>query len=472
MPPLLALASWFVLLLALLRFDPAKEKGISPALWVPIIWLFITGSRLPSQWLAGQLATQAGGFEEGNPLDRITFSILIVAALIILASRSFRWDAFLTRNFFLVAFILFALVSVVWSDFPLVAIKRWFRDLGNYLVILVVLSDPRPPEAVTTVIRRLCYLLVPLSVVLMKYFPTIGRYYLYWTGSVTYMGATTSKNNLGALCLISGLFFLWDTLRRWPERKQRQTKRVIRLNLVFIAMTLWTLNLANSATSRACLMIGSLVLLAAHSKAFQRYSTLLKILIPAVFVLYIVLAFGFDMNSQVAGAVGRDPTFTDRTNIWALLLSMKTNPLVGTGYESFWLGPRLSVIWSQFGTLNEAHDGYLEVYLNLGLIGVALLCGFLFSSYQKICKNFTVDPSVFSFSLAFWAATVFYNITEAAFKAHIMWLAFLLIAIAAPARAAERTPSSAELDITQPTPLLPRLNVGTPALKSNRKALP
>jgi len=241
---------------------------------------------------------------------------------------------------------------------------------------------------------------------------------------------------------------------------------------VFIAMTLWTLNLANSATSRACLMIGSLVLLAAHSKAFQRYSTLLKILIPAVFVLYIVLAFGFDMNSQVAGAVGRDPTFTDRTNIWALLLSMKTNPLVGTGYESFWLGPRLSVIWSQFGTLNEAHDGYLEVYLNLGLIGVALLCGFLFSSYQKICKNFTVDPSVFSFSLAFWAATVFYNITEAAFKAHIMWLAFLLIAIAAPARAAERTPSSAELDITQPTPLLPRLNVGTPALKSNRKALP
>ena len=42
-------------------------------------------------------------------------------------------------------------------------------------MILVALSDPRPLEAVRAVLRRLCYLLISLSVVLVKYYPEIGR---------------------------------------------------------------------------------------------------------------------------------------------------------------------------------------------------------------------------------------------------------------------------------------------------------
>src|SRR2546428_3149771 len=44
--------------------------------------------------------------------------------------------------------------------------------------------------------------------------------------------------------------------------------------------------------------------------------------------------------------MGRGPTLTGRTQIWHLVLSMTTNPLLGTGFESFWLGPRLQKIWS------------------------------------------------------------------------------------------------------------------------------
>ena len=55
---------------------------------------------------------------------------------------------------------------------------------------------------------------------------------------------------LGVLCLISGIFFFWDTVTRWPERKERRTKRIILVNVAFIAMTLWLLNLSSSATSQ------------------------------------------------------------------------------------------------------------------------------------------------------------------------------------------------------------------------------
>ena len=164
MPSTLALLLWLFLLLGLLRFDPAKDSRTSLALWVPLIWMFIIGSRLPAQWLAGQGTTVASqALEEGNPLDRTVFFVLILLAIFVLAMRSFNWGGFVMRNLALVAFISFALMSVVWSDSPFVAFKRWYRDLGNYLVILVVLSDPCPVEAVRALLRRLCYVLISLS---------------------------------------------------------------------------------------------------------------------------------------------------------------------------------------------------------------------------------------------------------------------------------------------------------------------
>jgi len=446
MPPFLALLLWLVLLLGLLRYDPAKDAGTSAALWVPLTWMFIVGSRLPAQWLGGQVGTAAGSLEEGNPLDRTVFFVLILLAIGILILRSFNWGDFVARNVALVAFVSFALVSVLWSDFPLVSFKRWFRDLGNYIVILVVLSDPRPLEAVHTLLRRLCYLLIPLSILLIKYYSYLGRAYSEWTGAAEYIGAMTSKNMLGVVCLISGIFFFWDTVTRWSDRKERRTKRIIMVNFAFIAMTLWLMNLSDSATSRVCLVIGCLVIVAAHSSWAKRHPGFLKVLIPASFCLYLILAFGFNINGELAGAVGRDPTLTDRTTIWSSLLNMRTNPVVGTGYESFWLGPRHQPIWQVFGPLNESHNGYLEVYLNLGLIGVFLLVGLLIISYRNVCRQFTSSPTLATLNIALWTIMLFYNMTEAAFKYHLMWVTFLLVAIAVPERAKDRVRSVTTVD--------------------------
>jgi exopolysaccharide production protein ExoQ len=438
MPPSLALFLWFVLLLGLLLFDPAKEPT-SSALWVPVVWLFILASRLPSQWLGGQGGFSAERLEEGSPLDRAIFSVLILLAVGILVSRSFQWGAFFSRNAALTAFLSFALLSAIWSDFSFITFKRWFRDLGNYVVILVPLSDPRPLEAVRTLLRRVCYLLIPLSVVLVKYYPDLSRSYDNWTGIAYYSGATTSKNMLGILCLVSGLFFFWDTLTRWSDRKQGRTKQIIFVNVVLIYMTLWLLNMCDSATSRLCLTLGCLVIAAAHSKTFQRRPGFLKTLIPAGFFLYLILAFGFDINSKVAGAIGRDPTLTGRTDIWKILLSMHTNPLLGTGYESFWLGPRLAWVWEKYAPgLNEAHNGYLEVYLNLGLIGLLLLAGFLIATYRNICRRLKPFSSLASLSLALWTILLFYSVTEAGFRSGLMWVVFLMGAITVPGLARDR----------------------------------
>jgi len=439
---------WLILLLALLAFDPAKESGTSAAVWVPVIWMFFLASRLPSQWIGGQVGQSATSLEEGSPLDRTVDLVLILLAIGILMSRSFNWGSFLSRNAALMAFLFFALVSVLWSDFPFVAFKRWFRDLGNYLVILVALSDPHPFGAVRTLLRRLGYLLIPLSILLIKYYTAMGRGYSVWTGAIETYGATTSKNMLGVACMIIGLFFFWDTVTRWADRKESRTRRIIFVNVAFIAMTLWLLNLSSSTTSRVCLGLGCLVIAAAHSKVFQRQPTLLKVLIPGGFCLYLILAYGFGLNGAMAGAVGKDPTLTDRTKIWAFLLSMPINPLLGTGYESFWMGTRLQTFWlkSGLGKVNEAHNGYLEVYLNLGIIGLLLLGGFLIASYRTICSRLKPFSSLASFTLAVWTMMLFYSVTEAGFRSGLMWSAFLLGGIALPGLAEDRMHSVAAPD--------------------------
>ncbi len=438
MPPLLALLLWFILLLALLRFDPAKAPGISLALWVPVIWIFLVGSRLPSQWLGGGMGFEAEVMEEGNALDRYVQLLLILLAVGALLSRSFEWGKFFLANVALTALLAFGLLSVLWSDFPFVAFKRWFRDLGTCLVILVALTDPRPFEAIRTLVRRACFLLIPLCILLIKYYPEMAKQYDAWTGQDYFIGVTTSKNMLGVLCLVSGLFFFWDMLTRWSDRKERRTGRILLVDVAFLAMTLWLLSMADSATSSVCLALGCAVIAAAHSKTVKRHPALLTVSIPVGIGLYLLLEFAFDISmiAVVAEAVGRNPDLTGRTHIWNVVLSTGTNPLVGTGYDSFWLGPRLRWIWEQTGTgrINEAHNGFLEVYLNLGLIGLFLLAVFLVDSYRTICRRVGALSSLGSLGLALWTVLIFYNVTESAFRGHLMWVAFLLGVIAVPGR--------------------------------------
>ena len=430
MPTPVAFAIWLILLLLLLYFDPAKVRKTSAAPWIPVIWIFIVASRLPSQWIAGRLGTVEVVLEEGSPLDRSIWLVLILVSIGILMSRSFQWGDFFARNAALMAYLCFALFSVLWSDSSFVSFKRWFRDLGSYFMILIVLSDRNPFEAVRTVLRRLCYLLIPLSVVLVKY-TNIGKVYDKWSGKASYIGATTSKNMLGALCLVAGIFFFWDTLIRWSERKESLTKRIFLVNFVFVFLTAYLLYRSHSATSSVCFVLGCAVLAAAHSNWGERHPTFLKAIIPISFCAYLLLGFGFGLNSTFAEMLGRDPTLTDRTKIWSALLSMGTNPLIGTGYESFWLGPRMDLVFLKLHEhINEAHDGYLEVYLNLGLIGLSLLCVILVVAYRNICKKDLTEKENFtSLNLAMWSVVLFYNITEASFKHGVIWLALLLGAI-------------------------------------------
>src|SRR5438552_13529881 len=152
MPPFLALSLWFILLLCLFAFDPAKDRRVSPALWLPVIWITIVGSRSPSQWLSLTTLRVTSTLEEGNPIDHVVYLALMFVALRVLVARRLRWRDVCARNSALVLFALFAFLSITWSDFPFASFRRWLREFLTYLTVLIVLSDSHPLEAIEALI--------------------------------------------------------------------------------------------------------------------------------------------------------------------------------------------------------------------------------------------------------------------------------------------------------------------------------
>jgi O-antigen ligase len=131
--------------------------------------------------------------------------------------------------------------------------------------------------------------------------------------------------------------------------------------------------------------------------------------------------------------MGRDPTLTGRTDLWKILLSVNEHPLLGAGYESFWLGERLEKIWEILPwRANEAHNGYLEIFLNLGLVGLALLVVIIATGYRRVISG-ARDLSLGPLRLGYFVAAIIYSLTEAAFREMgPMWIVFVLAIMAVP----------------------------------------
>src|SRR6185295_2852167 len=246
------------------------------------------------------------------------------------------------------------------------------RDLGFYLTVLVVVTDAAPFTAICVLIRRFAYIVIPFSVMLIKYFPELGLGFSDWTDQKMFMGVAGGKNSLGALALTSGLFFIWDTMRRWENRKEE--RKFVFINLSLLAASIWLLKNSDSKTSLICFLLGTAILLISSANSIKNSPRRILTLLVVSSLIVIVLDSVFGLRAALFSALDRDETLTGRVDVWKDVQAMVTNPLLGFGYESFWLGDRLTYLWKRHPWQpNQAHNGYLEVYLNLGIVGLTIL---------------------------------------------------------------------------------------------------
>ena len=236
MPPQLALLICILLILYLFWMDRKKTEGVSSAIWIPFIWMFLAGSRYVSQWLnLSAPLSSADTYLEGSPVNRAVFLSLILAGAIILLRRRLNWDELLKQNIWIWLFFLFGLISILWSDYPFVSFKRLIKALGNVIMAMVILTEQRPYKAIGVILRRFAFLLLPLSVLFIKYYPELGRVYRHDGGGM-FTGVAGQKNGLGAICLLSGIYFSWNLLLNCREGAKSGQRLHYSIYLIILPM--------------------------------------------------------------------------------------------------------------------------------------------------------------------------------------------------------------------------------------------
>jgi len=446
MLPQVALALTLLFIGYLFKREFSQQYKPSFALWIPCLWLLLLGSRPVSMWLNLGQPIQGSAIQDGSPLERTIFFLLILAGLIALAKRSISWAQIFRSNIALMVFFLYCGISILWSDFPFVAFKRWSKGFGDPIMVLIILTESDPIKAVERVMKTCSYILLPLSILFIKYYPNLGRTYDEWTGGVMFTGVTTNKNTLGFILMTCGLFLVWKvaiSMRRREGGKAGNLLDDLGIPLVLLGMIVWLFQMADSKTSLIGFMLGIVVFIFLGFENVRRH---VGVYILVGIIISVVLEGLFDVKETIIASAGRQSTLSGRTELWDILLPMQQHPVLGFGFESFWLGERLRRLHEMYYfEPNQAHNGYIEMYLNLGWVGLLLFSGVILSCFMKLRKTLSSwsgenERLMFSrFGMAFLGIYIVYNYTEAAFRSlHFLFIVFLLFAITPPVGSSTR----------------------------------
>jgi len=444
-PPQIVLLLTFVFISFVFVSERSRDAQVSSALLLPLIWYAITASRPVGVWFMTWGIPLPGSLDytEGTTFDGWVYGILLIMGIYVLARRGCDWGSILSENIWFVILFLFMLMSILWSDYPNVSVKRVIKSFGAAIMALIVLTEQKPLQAMITLLRRSAYFLIPLSIVTIKYYRNIGISW-DWSGSaVSWQGVTMSKNILGQVAMTSAFCFLQE---RMYMRKGKSGRLIDYLYLLMSIYLLKGSDDAVSMTSLSVFVLGLFFFWRLHKMKMHQgrikffVMTMCLVIFSLLFTVIWHTLSPFSEKSlmgMVILAMGRDLTLTGRTEIWADVFEIASrSPVMGVGYGAFWIDRLVNIPWTEnlTWTLGQAHNGYIDTFLQLGWVGTFLLIIASISAMLKITGTSQFNFEYTCFRLTFILVILYVNITESTFLRgdHNMWFLFLLATLFIP----------------------------------------
>jgi O-antigen ligase len=240
------------------------------------------------------------------------------------------------------------------------------------------------------------------------------------------------------------------------------------LEILILGMSLFLLHGSknvHSSTSIVGFLACSFVLIALQfikkRSARAKRIVLGGAIVAAFMAPFVFLAFeAFDTTPVqiVVDATGRDMTFTDRTLIWTdVLNNTAKHPILGVGMGAYWVGPigydmypmpnwsRKTPSWRP----EEGHNGYLDVYVELGAVGEALILCIIVNAFIGSLTHLETDFQFGSLRLTLLLSIVINNITETSYLkgTHEFWFLFVLFAMNPPRPARKAISKRSAMDV-------------------------
>ncbi|MEH1872398.1 O-antigen ligase family protein [Nostoc sp.] len=308
--------------------------------------------------------------QEGDrTIFRLLYTFTYIVSLSLIALRWKKVTYVFSRDKFIWILIGVCALSSFWSLDAGITLRRAIGLAGTSIFGLYLASR----YTINQQLKLCAYMLGISAVMCFVFVILIPKYGL--SGGIdgnTWRGIFQTKNVLGKRFVLSGAVFFFLAMTT-------QKNRLV-LWVGYITSGLLVI-LSKSTTS-----VGNFIIITGAFLIYYRILNLkYKIMIPVVtFVLTFAIAFytWFLSNADtILGSVGKDTTLTGRAELWPAVLQMiAKKPWLGYGYGAFWTENGESSIIVQTVEWNapNAHNGFLDLWLALGLLGVLIfLIGFV-----------------------------------------------------------------------------------------------
>jgi exopolysaccharide production protein ExoQ len=332
----------------------------------------------------------------------------------------------------LVPLLAICVLSAAWANNPSLSLRHSAALVFTCMVAIMLGADFELPEII-----RMFSIASTIHIALVVIYFVGARHLLYSpTDPLSLKGLTTHKNVFGfnmalAILAYSLVPFRRLSFLRWP--------------LTALAFTMLLLSRSSGslvATISAFAVIP--FLFAARFRGIQRIPLLMISGIGAAGLATFVAV----NQAMLPGLFSKDATLTGRTDLWALIrVAISQRPLFGYGFDSFWQGLRgdsLNIILGVGWLVPTAHNGYYDLVLGIGYVGVLCFLPVFFQTIARDLRYLTLEKtSARLFPIAFLAFWMVYNLNESALvtRSGIPFLLFISMSVSL----AMRNPSKAAL---------------------------
>lgn len=372
-------------------------------LWATINFFILAffifmGTDIPFQ----ERTISAYAAETTNIVNQIVFTFLFFSSLLLIIQNPNKTFSFIINERYLTLFIFFCLISFLWSNYSLISFKRSFQLFVTYITILNAILYVRSEHIISS-LKFVCYLYVGITFISGIFIPqAIDPAFGTWRG------IELQKNLLGhsALMIFAlGLYFFSSSRNNLSRFS----------NFILIVLSILLIILSGSSTNMIGVVAIFLILIVTTIDKYfspigssRLFSTL--IIITIILPLFLISLYSTEILAFIPHFFGKDLSFTGRSLIWAYIWDeIQRKIWLGYGFGSYWIMGTSVIDKFQFSVgwkVNEAHNAFLEIMLQTGIIGFSFFITLLISFFYRIIKS--------NFVPAFLALTsiIIVNFTE------------------------------------------------------------
>ena len=346
-------------------------------------------------------------------------------SIALLAMRPKTLVLALRRNYFLFSLLLFTSASFIWSDSPITTLYFSVKLVGTSLFGIYLGVRFKSSE----ILQFLVYVFTfgaLFSVLFSLVLPDYGTNQGSWNGIYRH------KNFLGRLMILNVLF---SSLLRPTKLSKRIFKKVV------IGLSFSLILLSNSKGALTYFLIMVII----SSILYYLLSLKDMIAIPLALIVmcitfFVALLTALNIEFLVTDLLGKDLTFTGRTDIWnACIYMLREKPLLGYGYAAFWRGlgspSEYVLLRANWLAIPHAHNGFLDLSLEIGLLGLALfIISLLYNFLKIIIQTYRCHSKDFLWCFFYLMCIILFNISESEFLKNntLAWVLYVTISSIVP----------------------------------------